>query len=289
MRTSVPGPDAGILGLIAAGGRLPLDIARSARRSGLRVAAVALEGLADPALEAVVDEFCWTRLGEFGSVLDAFGASGVRDAVMAGKLPKTSLFGGPVSVYPDAIARQALAGLPDLRDDTILAAIANTLETHGVRLRAQAELVPELLAGAGPLGSATPAPEGWADIAFAWPIAKTIGELDVGQTVVVKRRAVMAIEAIEGTDATVRRGCELAGAGACVVKVAKPRQDPRFDVPTIGLDTLAVLDAGGASILAVEAGATLVLDRDDVVRRADARGIAVVGVAPGGPEAETLR
>ena len=138
---------------------------------------------------------------------------------------------------------------------------------------------PELLAAGGPLGSLSPTPAQLADIAFGFPIAKKIGELDIGQTVVVKDRAVLPVEAIEGTDAAIRRAGGIA-AGGCVVKVAKPAQDARFDVPTIGLGTVESLRAARASVLAFEAGATIVLEREAMAKRADACGIAVVGVDP---------
>lgn len=147
-------------------------------------------------------------------------------------------------------------------------------------MRGQAELAPELWAGEGTLGRVEPTPEQLADVAFGWPVAKALGEVDVGQTVVVKGRAVLAVEAIEGTDAAIRRGCALGEEGACVVKVAKPGQDPRFDVPAIGLATIRSLVEGKASLLAVEAGRTVVLEREALLREADARGIAVVGVSP---------
>jgi DUF1009 family protein len=281
-------PEVDTLGLIAAAGRLPRDIARAARRAGLRVAAVALHGITDPALEESVDDLQWIHVGALAALVEAFRALGVRDAVMAGKVSKTVLIDEGLKQRPDALAREAFGRLTDLRDDSILGAIADVLDANGVRLRPQAALVPELLAGEGCLGAVAPSPEGWADIAFGWPIAKTIGGLDIGQTVVVKNRAVMALEAIEGTDAAIRRGCELSGGGACVVKVAKPKQDPRFDMPTVGLDTLAALEAGNAALLAVEARATIVLDREELIAAADARGIALVGVGANGPDTESL-
>jgi DUF1009 family protein len=277
-------PEVDTLGLIAAAGRLPRDIARAARRAGLRVAAVALHGITDPALEESVDDLQWIHVGALAALVEAFRALGVRDAVMAGKVSKTVLIDEGLKQRPDALAREAFGRLTDLRDDSILGAIADVLDANGVRLGPQAALVPELLAGEGCLGAVAPSPEGWADIAFGWPIAKTIGGLDIGQTVVVKNRAVMALEAIEGTDAAIRRGCEL----ACVVKVAKPKQDPRFDMPTVGLDTLAALEAGNAALLAVEARATIVLDREELIAAADARGIALVGVGANGPDTESL-
>lgn len=279
----VPAPEPVRFGLIAARGRFPLDLARAARRSGRRVVAVAIRGLADAPLEDEVEQLFWIHLGELERGIEALAGAGVRDAVLAGKVPKTALY-ADASARPDALMREVLESLPDRRDDSILAGVADVLAERGIRLRPQAELVPELLAGEGRLGRVSASPAQWEDVRFAWPVAKALGDLDIGQTVVVKGRAVMALEAIEGTDEAIRRGCALSGPGAVVVKVSKPAQDPRFDVPAVGPDSLAVLAEGKAGVLAVEAGRTFVLERDAVVREADRHGIALLGVPPGGPE-----
>jgi len=257
-------------------------VARAARARGLRVVAVAFHGDTDPALEAEVDSLRWLHLGELGGVIDALRRGGARDTVMIGKIWKTSLYGDTAPLRPDARALALLARLRDRSDDGILGALADELAREGIVLRDQTELVPELMAPAGAWGGIAPTAAQRADVVFAWPIAKALGAVDVGQTVVVKDRAVLAVEAIEGTDAAIRRGGALAGGGACVLKVWKPGQDPRFDYPTVGPDTLEALVEAGASLLAVEAGRTLVLERDSVVRLADAQGVALVGV-PGEP------
>jgi hypothetical protein len=269
----------GVLGLIAGQGALPLDVARSARRRGQRMVCVALRDLADPAIEACVDEITWIHLGEAAAGIAAFHRAGVREAVMAGKVPKQVLYRDGGSLRLDASAERLIEGLRDRRDDTILLAIADFLAGLGIRLLPQWAFSPELLPASGPLGSLAPTPAQQADIAFGFLVAKKIGELDIGQTVVVKDRAVLAVEAIEGTDAAIRRAGGIA-AGGCVIKVAKPAQDARFDVPTIGLDTVEALREARASVLAFEAGATIVLEREAVARRADACGIAVLGVDP---------
>lgn len=269
-----------MLGLIAGRGRLPLELARAARRRGLGVAAVAFHGETDPELAANVDCITWLHLGELAALLDALHAAGAEDVVMAGKILKTSLYGDLASLKPDARAIALFAGLRDRSDDAILGAIADILAGEGLLLRPQAELVPELLAQAGVLGGVTPGEAQRRDAAFGWRIAKALGQVDVGQTVVVRDRAVMALEAIEGTDAAIRRGALLGGPGVTVVKVAKPGQDPRFDLPAIGPDTLEVLVEAKAASLAVEAGRTLVVDRARVVELADAHGIALVGIGP---------
>lgn len=272
-------PSVRVLGLIAGQGTFPLEVARSARTRGHRVVAVAFRDQTDPRIDHAAAEVTWLYPGEVMKGIGALRAAGVERAVMAGKVAKTALFEEPGALRLDARAAELMDRLPDRRDDSILGLVADFLAGQGIHLLGQAELVPEVLAGEGALGETRPTREQWADVAFGWPIAKQIAALDIGQTVVVKDRAVLALEAIEGTDAAIRRGSSFAH-GACVVKVAKPRQDPRFDVPTIGLGTAAVLVEARVSLLAFEAGSTVVLDREALVREADAHGIALVGVDP---------
>jgi DUF1009 family protein len=266
------------VGLIAGFGRFPLEVARGARRNGHRVAAVALRGLSDPALEAEVDRLTWLYLGEMDRLFAFFRDAGVDKVVMAGKVPKTLMWKEPSAFRPDARALALLRNLADRKDDSILGTVASAIEEEGFPLLGQADLSPQLWAPEGPIGGIPPTEDQRRDIAFGWPIAKAIGRLDIGQTVVVRGRAVLALEAIEGTDAAIRRGCALGEKGASVVKVAKPNQDPRFDVPTVGPGTLAILIECGAGALAVEAGQTLILDREAVARGADEHGISIVGV-----------
>jgi UDP-2,3-diacylglucosamine hydrolase len=269
-----------VLGLIAGQGVFPLDVARAARRAGRRVACVAFREHTDPGVALEVERLTWVHPGEVATAVAALRDAGVRELVMVGKVPKIDLIGNPDALRLDATAVRHLGGLADRRDDTILARAAELLEQLGFRLLPQWALAPELLAGEGPLGKVSLTPAGAADVAFGFPIAKTMGGLDIGQTVVVKDRAVIAVEAIEGTDETIRRAGALAP-GTCVIKVAKPRQDPRFDVPTIGRATIGVAARARVAVVAFEAGATVVLQREELVREADAHGIAVVGVDPG--------
>lgn len=272
-----------MIGLVAGDGRFPLEIARAARRSGLEVAAVAFLGVTEEGLGREVDRVCWHRLGELQASLDFLHQAGVTEAVLAGKVSKTHVTSGLSALEPDRRATELLAGLPDLRDDSLLGALARTLEEEGIRLRPQAELVPELLVAEGILGRVKPTPAQWADIAFAWPIAKRLGGLDIGQTVVVHERAVLALEAIEGTNEAILRAGKLGGPGLCIVKVAKPDQDPRFDLPAVGLETIEAAVEAAAGVLAIEAKQTVVLDRAELLSRADEREIAVVAVSGAGP------
>jgi DUF1009 family protein len=269
------------LGLIAGQGAFPLTVARAARKSGQKVVCVALRDMADPALEQAVDDVTWIHLGEASAGIAALRQAGVCEAVMAGKVPKRVLYGEPEALRLDGAAEQVIGALRDRKDDTILLAIAQFLDEAGIRLLPQWSLSPDLLAGPGPLGARGPSQAQLADIAFGFPIAKTIGELDIGQTVVVKERAVLAVEAIEGTDLAIQRAGGIAS-GGCVVKVAKPSQDPRFDVPAIGPTTVECLLEARAEVLAFEANATLVLEREEVIARADEHGLVIVGVDAAG-------
>jgi DUF1009 family protein len=270
-----------VLGLIAGQGAFPLAVARSARRAGRRVACVAFRELTDPGIAREVADVTWIHPGEVAAGIAAFRAAHVRDAVMAGRVPKAALFRDPDALHLDGQARALIARLGDRRDDTILGVVAAHLESLGIHLLPQWAPAPDLLAPQGPLGARDLTPAERADVEFALPIARRMGALDIGQTIVVKDGVVLAVEAVEGTNEAIRRAGAFS-AGACVVKVAKPQQDPRFDVPAVGAGTLSALVDARASVLAIEAGATVVLEREELLRGADAHGIAVVGVAPAG-------
>lgn len=271
------------LGLIAGAGVFPLEFARAARRAGRSVHAVAFRDLTDPLLSREVDVLHWLYLGEVEKLISTLVEGGVREAVMAGKVPKRLLYEDPRPLRPDARAIALLSGLPDRGDDSILGALASAFEAEGVTLRPQAEWVPELFAGPGPLGAHAAGPEAWADFIYGWPIAKAMGRMDIGQAVVVERGAVLAVEAIEGTDALIRRAGELSREGACLIKVSKPAQDPRFDLPAIGPDTLIAMLESGVTALAFEAFQTIILGREELVARADEHNIPLIGIGPEGP------
>lgn len=268
-------------GLIAGLGQFPIEVARAAKASGHRVIAVGLRGLTEPDLEKEVDHFEWVHLGQVETLMSVFREGGASDLVMAGKVPKTFLWEQPELIQPDATALQVISQLGDRKDDSLLGAVADLLVSQGFALLGQAELAPSLFAEEGVLGRVSPDPDQVRDIVFGWPVAKAIGELDVGQTVVVRGAAILALEAVEGTDEAVARGCALGEPGASVVKVAKPAQDMRFDIPAIGPATLAAMIEGGAKALAVEAGKTVVLERTEVLRLADEHDIALVGYRDG--------
>jgi DUF1009 family protein len=266
----------GALGLIAGLGELPALIADDARARGYRVVGVALKHLAEPSLEEHVDELAWFNAGKVGGIIGFLKEKGVSEAVMAGKVPKGLLYRG--GVRPDLKAAGVLLRLRDRRDESIITAVEKEFGKDGIELLDMRGFCGALLTPKGVLTKKRPDRSEKRDIAFGFRMAKGIGALDIGQTVVVKERAVMAVEAIEGTDEAVRRGGRLAGDGAVVVKVSRPNQDMRFDVPVVGPGTLRVMEQVGAGVLAVEAGKSIFIRRDEFIRQADEAGIAVVGV-----------
>ncbi|MGZ6125945.1 MAG: LpxI family protein [Myxococcales bacterium] len=257
------------IGLIAGSGRFPLLFAQAAQRAGRGVVAVAHEGETDPALSALA----WVKLGQLGRIVEVLRGAGVSEAVFCGGIRKPRLF----DVRPDWLGLKALARLRSFGDDAALRAIAAALEGEGVRIVSPLPLVPELRVPPGPLGRRRLSEEQRADALAGLEAARAVGQADIGQTVVVKRGVVLAVEAVEGTDACIARGGAL-GKGAVVVKARKPQQDDRFDVPAIGPRTVEACAAAGCAALVVEAGTTLVLDRAELVEKADGAGIAVEGI-----------
>lgn len=260
------------VGLIAGNGRFPLIFARTARAEGVAVVAVAHEGETQPELAGLVDAITWIKVGELGRMIRTFRDAGVDRAVMAGGIRKAALL---EHFAPDERGMQFLARLGSFGDDTLLRGVAGELESEGIHIVASTLFLSALLTPAGPLTKQVPDDAQWTDIRHGFRVAKAIGQWDVGQSVVVKSSIILAVEAIEGTDATIQRGGR---PGAVVVKVSKPQQDLRFDVPAIGPDTVRVCTAAGVGVLALEAGKTLLLDKDELLSLADAHGLSIVGV-----------
>jgi DUF1009 family protein len=265
------------LGLISGMGELPKAIAKEARSKGYTVVAIALEPLADRALSSYVDEIKWVNIGKFGEIIESLKKSGIKEAVMAGKVSKSLLYKS--KIIPDLRAVKLLLSLNDRSDDAILLAITKEIEKEGINFLNITTFSSDLLTPEGVLTEDSPTDEEWKDIAFGWRIAKEIGRLDIGQTVVVKNQAVMAVEAIEGTDETIKRGGRLAGKGAVVVKVSKPNQDMRFDVPVVGLNTLKAMVEVDARVLTVESKTSIMLNKDKIIEESKKAGISVVGYA----------
>ncbi len=263
------------LGLIAGNGRFPLLFADAARQAGYRVTAVAHRGETPEALQDRVDKLHWIKVGQIGHLIEHFKAAGVETVVMAGGIKKTRMF---TEYRPDLRALKVLAKVRHFKDDALLRALADELESEGIAVRDATQFLPSLIAEAGVL-TTRPSAEQWGDIRFGAVMVKAVGRLEIGQCVVVKNRMVLAVEAIEGTDEAIRRGGRLAHGGAVVVKMAKPQQDLRFDIPAVGPTTIASMQEVGAAVLAVEAGKTLMLDKAELLEAARKAKIAVVGIA----------
>jgi DUF1009 family protein len=265
------------LGLIAGKGDLPKAIASEAKAQGYTVIAIALDPLADKSLSSYVDETKRVNVGKFGKIIDSMKQCGIKKAVMAGKVSKTLLYES--NITPDLRAVKLLFSLKNRSDDSIMLAITKELEKEGIQLLDITHFSSRILTPEGVLTKKKPTKDEWKDIAFGWKLAKEIGRLDIGQTVVVKNQAVMAVEAIEGTDEAIKRGGRLAGTGAVVVKVSKPNQDMRFDVPVVGLDTLHAMIEVGARVLSVESNKSIFLDKEKIVTESNKAGISIVGYA----------
>jgi hypothetical protein len=271
------------IGLLAGSGRFPIVFAQAARNQGYSVFAIGAMGMASDELQNLCDYFTFTPVGRLGRAIRIFKKAGVKRAVMAGKIEKTILF------QPFRMIRN----LPDWRtihmffryarenrkDDTLLSAVIREFERDAIHFESALKYCPELLVKHGFLTRRKPTPAQWRDIRFGWEIAKELGRLDIGQTCVVNDLAVIALEAIEGTDATIRRAGALCRRGGfTIVKVAKPQQDMRFDVPTIGVETIQTMREAGARVLAVESDMTILLDEPQVIDLADRLGIAIVSL-----------
>lgn len=261
------------LGIVAGGGELPRIAAAEARRQGRRVVAVAVQGETDPRLAEVADATHWVRLGQLGAVVKALRREAVGEAILLGKIEITRIFS---RIRPDLLAARVLLRARDRRGDTLLEAIVEALEAEGIRILPTPQFLGPVLLPAGRLTRRAPSAAERQDIALGREVAKQVAALRVGQTVVVKRGTVVAVESVEGTDAAVRRGGALARGGVVVVKVSRPDQDLRFDLPTIGPGTLDALREAQATALALEAGRTLLLERERFVAGADALKLAVV-------------
>lgn len=264
-----------VIGLIAGGGQFPILFARAAKERGKKVVAVAHLNESSRELEQTVDEVCWVKLGQLGKIISFFHKHGARKAVFAGTITKTRIF---KDVLPDLKGITLWNKIDVRQDDSILRAVAGVLEKEGIEILESTCYLDHLFFPKGLLTRKKPTAEQMEDIRFGWKIARDVGRLDIGQCVVVRERSVMAVEAIEGTDAAIRRGGDLARSGAVVVKVKKPNQDFRFDLPATGVQTIETLAEVNGSVLAVEAGQSLVFDKDEMIRAANTHKISVIGL-----------
>jgi hypothetical protein len=275
-----------IVGLVAGWGRFPIVVAEGLAKQGLGTACLGVRHHADPALAGLCDHFRWIGLARLGAAVRFFRRCGVRKATMAGKIRKTELFRSWALVrhLPDwrtlrRFAAHFVLNRRDRKDDTLLGAVAAEFAAGGIVFEPATSLVPELLVKEGTLTRHGPTQAQWRDIEFGWTVAKELGRLDIGQSVAVKGGTALAVEAIEGTDECIRRAGRLCRSGAfSVVKVSKPQQDMRFDVPTVGVGTLSAMVEAGADCLAIEADRTILVDRQEVIEIADRHGIAIVAL-----------
>jgi DUF1009 family protein len=269
------------LGLIAGNGRFPFLAATGARRAGRRVVALAIREETAPELEAEVDELHWVGLGELGRAIDILHRAGAREALMAGQVQHRQIFS---DVVPDLKLVGVLTRLALQNTDSLIGGVADALAREGITLLPSVAFLEDHLATAGAMTRRRPRRGERADLAYGETVARTLARMDLGQTAVVKKRAAVALEAMEGTDEVIRRAGRLAGAGTTVVKVSKPGQDMRFDVPVVGKGTLEAMAEAGASVLALDAGRTLMIDKPAFLEEADAAGVAVWGLVPGNGE-----
>jgi len=252
-----------------------LIFAEEAKRAGYSVIALAHRGETDAAIERAADEVTWIYVGQLGKLIGAFHRAGVTEAVMAGGIRKVKLFG---NFRPDLRGARFLAKLKSREDDVLLRGIADELAGEGIQILESTLCLSHIISAEGVLTKRQPRQQEWDDIRLGFHTAKEIGRLGIGQTVVVKNQVVLAVEAVEGTDAAIQRAGTLAQSGCVVVKVSKPQQDLRFDVPAVGVDTIHCLHDIDAAVLAVEAGKTILLEKENLLRQADSYGICVAGV-----------
>ncbi|MGD1211915.1 MAG: UDP-2,3-diacylglucosamine diphosphatase LpxI [Candidatus Acidiferrales bacterium] len=265
-------------GLIAGNGDFPFFVLEGARSRGIDMAVIAIREEASPALERAASRFHWISLGELSRGIELLHQEGVKHAVMAGQVKHNKIFS---SIRPDWRLAKLLLALPSKNTDSLIGAVAHVLEDEGIELVDSTKFLGSLLPAAGILTRRTPDRAETADIEYGRQIAHKIAGLDLGQTVVVRDRACVAIEAMEGTDETIERAARIAGGQRLVVvKVSKPRQDMRFDVPVVGPKTIDAMRRSHATALAIDAGRTLLFDREALIRAADDAGIAIQAFTP---------
>jgi UDP-2,3-diacylglucosamine hydrolase len=275
MSLNNPTNDQEVLGLIAGGGQFPLIAADAARRRGFHVIAVAHLGETDPALSERVDEIVWIKLGQLGHLIKTLKKRGTRKAILAGTITKKRMF---ENIRPDLKGLAVMSRLAVFHDDDILRALAAELAKAGIEIVSSTLCLPDLVAPPGCLTRRKPSRAEQEDIHFGWQVAKELGRLDIGQCVVVRQKTVLALEAIEGTDEAILRGGNLGREKTVVVKVSKPHQDLRFDVPAVGIETVRTMTRVKASVLAVEAGKTLIFDKKEMITYADKSGVSIVAL-----------
>src|SRR5579871_1982556 len=269
-------------GLIAGNGRFPFLVLEGARSQGIDMAVIALKEEASQELANSAKRLHWVSLGELSKAIDLMHREGVTQAVMAGQVKHNKIFS---SIRPDWKLAKLLFSLPRKNTDSLIGAVARVLEDEGIRLVDSTAFLRPLVPQPGVLTQRAPDAREAADIAYGREIAVQLAGLDLGQTVVIRDKACVAVEAMEGTDETIERAARIAGGPLVVVKVAKPKQDMRFDVPVVGLKTVEVMRRSSVTALAIDAGRTLVFERPKVIEAAEAAGIAIEALAMDSPAA----
>ncbi len=264
------------IGLIAGSGQFPIIFSKAAKSKGFAVYAAGYLNETDPVLKEHVEAIEWMHIGQLKRLIMFFKKNNISKAVMMGAIKKTKMFS---DVRPDMKAITLIAKMRHTHDNRILSAFAEVLEKEGIKIQASTFLLPDLLAQEGCWTKRKPTRSEKADIRLGWNLAKEIGRLDIGQCVVVGGGSVLAVEAIDGTDATIKRGGKLARGIAVVVKVCKPNQDIRFDVPAVGVQTIKTMHDAGAGALTIEAGKVIVFDRQEMIDLANKHGISIVALA----------
>ncbi len=265
------------LGLIAGNGKFPLLFAKCAKeKANLRIIAIAIKGDTSRQLKSLVDELYWVSAGEFKKMLNILKEKKIKNVAMAGQVSPKNLFSRKV-IFDDEV-KNILAGIQDKKADTIFKAFAKRFEQDGIELLNSTSYITEHLPKLGVLTKRTPTEREWEDIRFGKEIAKAVAFLDIGQTVVVKEKAILAIEAMEGTNSAILRGAKIAQFGAVVIKVSRPNQDMRFDIPVVGLKTISTLLKAKAACLAIEADKTLFLDKEKSLQLADKHNLCIIAI-----------
>jgi DUF1009 family protein len=265
-------------GLIAGNGRFPFLVLEGARSQGIDMAVIAIKEETDPDLGKLAQRLHWVSLGELSKTIDLLHQEGVTQAVMAGQVKHNKIFS---AIRPDWKLVKVLFALPKKNTDSLIGAVAKVLEDEGIRLVDSTVFLKPLLPDAGVLTRRKPSQEECADMAYGLSLARNIAAMDIGQTIVVSSQACIAVEAMEGTDETIARAARIAvGSPLVVVKVSKPKQDMRFDVPVVGLPTIATMKASGATALAIDAQRTLLFDREALIAAANDAGIAIEAFPP---------
>ena len=266
------------LGLIAGNGKFPLIFAEQAKREGISLVTIAHRGETLEEIEKVADGVTWVYVGELGKIIRTLRQAGVQEAVMVGGIQKVKLFS---NFRPDLRGVAFLARVRSREDDQLLRGVAEEIESEGIRILESTLFLSQMIPSEGPVTRCSPSAGQWKDVRLGFEMAKEVGRLGIGQCVVVKNGVVLAVEAAEGTDETIRRAGALGKGGFVVVKVSKPQQDLRFDGPAVGVETVRTMQELKGAVLAIEAGKTILLDKEELIQEAERAGIAVVGVSEG--------